>query len=48
MHDFDALTKLRFLQKLGKLKEVMIIGVPPEMDEEKALEDTSALLENIF
>lgn len=44
MHDFDALTQLRFLQKLGKLKEVKIIGVPPEMDEEKALADIAALL----
>lgn len=33
MHDFDALMQLRLLQRLGKLKEVTIIGVPPEMDE---------------
>jgi Ni,Fe-hydrogenase maturation factor len=44
MHDFDALTQLRFLQKLGKLKEVTIIGVPPEMDEQKALECITPLL----
>jgi Ni,Fe-hydrogenase maturation factor len=38
MHDFDALTQLRFLQKLGKLKEVTIIGVPPDIKENEALE----------
>jgi hypothetical protein len=47
MHDFDALTQLRFLQKLGKLKEVTIIGVPPEMDERQALEAIVASLEKI-
>lgn len=44
MHDFDALTQLRFLQKLGTLKEVTIIGVAPEMDDAKAYTDVSALL----
>jgi hypothetical protein len=47
MHDFDALTQLRLLQKLGKLKEVTIIGVPPDMDEQKALEAVSVLLKKI-
>ena len=28
MHDFDALTNLRYLKKLGKLKSVKIIAVP--------------------
>lgn len=37
MHDYDALTQLRLLQKLGKLKEVIIIGVPPDMEEGAAL-----------
>jgi hypothetical protein len=29
MHDFDALANLRFLKKLGKIKRVQVIGVPP-------------------
>lgn len=45
MHDFDALTQLRFLHKLGKLKEVTIIGVPPKLDKRKAFDNISALLE---
>ena len=38
MHDFDALANLKYLKKLGKLKKVTIIGVPPEMSKEKAIE----------
>ncbi|MFH0829237.1 MAG: hypothetical protein V1907_03600 [Candidatus Kerfeldbacteria bacterium] len=33
VHDFDALTQLRLLQKLGRLKKVTIIGVPPTINE---------------
>lgn len=44
MHDFDVLTNLRYLQKLGKLKKIKIIGVPPTMDEVDALAAVSALL----
>ena len=47
MHDFDALTQLRLLQKLGKLKEITIIGVPPETKDNEALEAVVALLEKI-
>ena len=39
MHDFDALTNLRLLQKLGKIKKVKIIAVPPDMNEEEALKN---------
>ena len=41
MHDFDALTNLRFMKKLGKIDKVTIIAVPPEMDEKAALEAVS-------
>jgi len=41
MHDFDALTNLRFLWKLGKIKKIKIIGVPPEMNEVEALKKVS-------
>ncbi len=44
MHDFDALMQLRLLQKLGKLKEVTIIGVPSDSGEEKAYTDITAML----
>ena len=44
MHDFDALTNLRYLQKLGKIKKVRVIGVPQEMDEKKAIKKISAAL----
>ncbi|MDI6734119.1 MAG: hypothetical protein QMD50_01330 [Patescibacteria group bacterium] len=44
VHDFDALTQLRILQKLGKLKKIKIIGVPPMISEEKAIEEISTIL----
>jgi len=47
MHDFDALTQLRLLQKIGKLKEVTIIGVPQEIKEGEALEAVVVLLEKV-
>jgi hypothetical protein len=44
MHDFDALTQLRYLQKLGKLKQVTVIGVPPNIDGDGAIRDIGAAL----
>jgi hypothetical protein len=45
MHDFDAYTNLKYLQKLGKIKKIKIIGLPaslssgpPIISEKKALE----------
>jgi hypothetical protein len=48
MHDFDALTNLRFLQKLGKIKKVKIIGLPPAMDEKEAVEKIIKMLDDKF
>ena len=48
MHDFDALTNLRYLQKLGKLKKIKIIGVPGVMNETGALQKTIILLEKFL
>lgn len=44
MHDYDALTNLRYLQKLGRLREVRIIGLPPNVDEGKAMEEIAKAL----
>lgn len=38
MHDFDALTSIKYLKKIGRVKNVTIIGIPPEMPEDEALE----------
>jgi hypothetical protein len=37
MHDFDALTNLRYLQKLGRIKKIKIIAVPQSMSETEAI-----------
>lgn len=44
MHDFDALTNLQYLWKLGKIKKIKIIGLPPDMDEAEAIKKVSATL----
>lgn len=44
MHDFDALAQLRYLQKLGKIKKVTIIGVPPAISENEAFAGVVAML----
>lgn len=44
MHDFDALSYLRYLEKLGKVKKVTVIGVPPEIEEAKAIEEVAVML----
>ena len=44
IHDFDALTNLRYLQKLGKIKKIKIIGIPPNMKESEAIKKVSATL----
>ena len=47
MHDFDALSNLRLLQKLNKLDDVTVVGVPPEMEETKTAAEVAAALEKI-
>jgi len=44
MHDFDALTNLRYLQKLGKIKTVKIIGVPEKITPSLASDGVAAIL----
>ena len=44
MHDFDALSNLLFLEKIGRLKKIKIIAVPPNLEPKKALKDISKFL----
>lgn len=44
MHDFDALANLRLLSKLGKLKKIKIIGVPPHLDSNTAIQRIGEIL----
>lgn len=44
VHDFDAYANLRFLQKLGRLKRVRIIGIPSGMGKDDALDSVAELL----
>ncbi len=47
MHDFDAISNLRYLKKLGKFKTIKIIGVPPQMEENEAVLKISAVLKSL-
>ncbi|MEK7566431.1 MAG: hypothetical protein AAB494_02025 [Patescibacteria group bacterium] len=44
LHDFDAYSNLRYLEKLGRLKKIKIIGIPPTISQEKAVEEISVIL----
>ena len=44
MHDFDLGFNLKILEKIGKLKEIKIIGLPGNMEQEKALEEVKKLI----
>ena len=39
LHDFDLGMQLKLMKKLGKLKRVMIIGVPSDGDENEIVEE---------
>lgn len=43
LHDFDAYTNLLMLEKLGKIKTIKIIGVPPKISEKEVLKKISKL-----
>lgn len=45
VHDFDAFSNMILLQKLGKLKKIKIIGLPPNYSEKKAVRKIKSLLE---
>jgi len=44
LHDFDALTYLRHLVKIGRIKKIKIIGVSPMLTEKEALERVTAAI----
>ena len=44
LHDFDLGFQLKLMKKLGKLKDVKIVGVPADYDEKKAVEEIERVL----
>ena len=45
-HDFDAYTNLKYLQKLGKIKKIKIIGLPSMISKNVAIEFAIKILSN--
>ena len=48
LHDFDLGLSLKIMKKLGKTGDVTIIGVPPDMDEEKAVVEMGSIISNLL
>lgn len=46
-HDFDLPVSLGLLQKLGKLKSVHIIGIPPKADRKRVIRQVVNILKAI-
>lgn len=44
MHDLDVMAQLKFMQKIGKLPRVTIIGVPGSLSEDDALRQVASAL----
>ncbi len=44
VHDFDAFFNLLFLQKLGKLKKIKIIGIPPGITGDRAIREIKKVI----
>lgn len=44
LHDFDLGAELSYLKKLGKIKKIKIIGIPPSAKESKAVKEITAIL----
>jgi hypothetical protein len=47
LHDFDALSQLLLLKKIGKLKKVTVIGVPPDLTSDQATAEITTKLQTI-
>ncbi len=47
MHDLDLAFTLKLLKKIGSLKYVYIIGVPPDYEMCLGLENTSKIISNL-
>ncbi len=48
LHDFDLGFNLKLMKKLGKVKEVTIIGVPVNMEVDKSLESVKKIISNLL
>lgn len=47
VHDFDLTVSLKLLQKLGKLRKITIIGIPPKGNRIEIIAQIKKLLESL-
>ncbi len=48
MHDFDAGSNLKYLQKLGKIKQAVVIGIPTDYSPEQALTEIKPIIASLL
>jgi Ni,Fe-hydrogenase maturation factor len=48
VHDFDLAFQLKLAKKMGHLKDMTIIGLPPDMEESAAFEELKRILPCAF
>lgn len=48
LHDFDVISHLRYLKKIGRLGQIKIIGLPPMISEKNALDAAKKILANLL
>ncbi len=46
-HDYDLGFHLKLLQKIGQLREIAIIGIPPQLSQQTALEKVKKAISDI-
>ena len=48
LHDFDLGFNLKLMKKTGRLRSVNIIGIPPHLEEEHALEQVEKAIQSLL
>lgn len=48
LHDFDLSMSLKLMQKLGRLKKIMIIGIPLKYTKKKALSELKEKISEVI
>jgi Ni,Fe-hydrogenase maturation factor len=48
LHDFDLGYFLKLMKETGKLEKMNIVGIPPGLDESKALAQAKSIIRGVF
>jgi len=48
LHDFDLAFNLKLMKKLGQIDNVTIIGLPPNINQNKAIKELKPIISNLL